>query len=219
MNKKPNLTQRYLNLWALVLILWSIYRTYFYLPEWFDEFIAKPLIFVLPVILYIKNLEKKPFPEAIWFDKKKFFIDSSIGIIIGIFFFSSAIILKFAKTGSISNEEFQIFGSTKFLSLILVALATGISEEILSRGFVLKRLYEDSKNIFTSSFFASILFFILHIPIMFSNNKLTGNYLVFFMIIYMTLSLANSFIFILRRNIVLPILIYTFYNLTILMYF
>ncbi len=219
MNKKPNLTQRYLNLWALVLILWSVYRTYFYLPEWFDEFIAKPLIFVLPVILYIKNLEKKPFLEAIWFDKKKFFTDSSIGIIIGIFFFSSAIILKFAKTGSISNEEFQIFGSTKFLSLVLVALATGISEEVLSRGFVLKRLYEDSKNIFTSSFFASILFFILHIPIMFSNNKLTGNYLVFFMIIYMTLSLANSFIFILRRNIVLPILIYTFYNLTILMYF
>ena len=52
-------TQRALNLWAVILIVWSIYRAYFKLPEWFDEFIAKPIVFVLPVFIYIKTVEKK----------------------------------------------------------------------------------------------------------------------------------------------------------------
>lgn len=220
MKSKENTTQKYLNVWAIILIIWSIYRSYFMLPEWFDEFIAKPLIFIYPVYLYIKREEKGNFFEGIWLNKKNFFIDLFIGIIIGIFFFSSAIVLKFAKTGDLTLNEVNVFGNfSNFLYIVIVALATGISEEILSRGFVLKRLYEDSKNIFSSSFFASILFFILHIPILFTNNKLTGNYLIFFMIIYLTLSLANSFIFILRKNIILPILIYTFYTLTITLYF
>ena len=52
-------TQKALNLWAVILIVWSVYRTYFKLPEWFDEFVAKPAVFVLPVFVYIKWVEKK----------------------------------------------------------------------------------------------------------------------------------------------------------------
>jgi membrane protease YdiL (CAAX protease family) len=99
-----------------------------------------------------------------------------------------------------------------------MALMTGISEEILSRGFVLKWLYAESKNIYTASFFASILFFFLHVPILFTNLKLTGNLLLMFMAMDMILSLVNSFVFLERKNLVLPILIHTFYNLSIILF-
>ena len=58
-DKKVTPTQKALNLWAVILIVWSVYRTYFKLPEWFDEFVAKPVVFVLPVLVYIKSVEKK----------------------------------------------------------------------------------------------------------------------------------------------------------------
>jgi membrane protease YdiL (CAAX protease family) len=101
---------------------------------------------------------------------------------------------------------------------MFTALATGISEEILSRGFVLKRLYEDSKNILTSSFFASILFFFLHVPILFTNIKLTGNLLLFFMVTDIILSLFNSFVFLIRKSLFLPIFIHALYNITLLLF-
>jgi membrane protease YdiL (CAAX protease family) len=220
MSTNENNTQRYLNLWAVVLIAWTVYRMNYSFPEYVDEFIAKPIIFLLPVFLYIKNIEKKSFLSGIGFNFKKFIPDLLIGLFVGLFFFSIAVIIKYARTGSLTPNEFAIFGNaTSFGYTALVALVTAISEEVLSRGFVLKRLYEDSKNVFSSSFFASILFFILHVPIMFSNSNLSGSYLLFFMTIYLCLGIANSFIFILRKNIVLPILIYAFYSLTISLYF
>ena len=59
MKSKVTATQRALNLWAVILIIWSVYRAKFRLPEWLDEFIAKPLVFILPVYYYIRKIEKK----------------------------------------------------------------------------------------------------------------------------------------------------------------
>ncbi|KXK10828.1 MAG: hypothetical protein UZ22_OP11002000589 [Microgenomates bacterium OLB23] len=70
MNNKASTIQRVLNVWAIVLIIWSIYRTKLALPEWFDELIAKPLVFVLPVYYSIIKYEQKPFFEQIWLKKK-----------------------------------------------------------------------------------------------------------------------------------------------------
>ena len=112
----------------------------------------------------------------------------------------------------------QPFSLENLAFIAVLALATGISEEILSRGFILKRLYEESKNIYTSSFFASILFFFLHVPILFTNVKLTGNTLLMVLTTDMILSLVNSFAFLERRNLIVPILIHTFYNLSIILF-
>jgi len=217
MKTKVTPTQRALNLWAVVLIIWAIYRAKFRFPEWVDELIAKPLVFVFPVYYYIKKIEKKPFFSAIDLKSKISAPDLLISFIIGgIFSFSAmtANILKFKRViffqRAVSIES--------FLFMVMLALATGISEEILSRGFVLRRLYEESKNIYTSSFFASILFFFLHVPILFTNLKLTGDLLLMVLATDMILSLVNSFVFLQRRSLVVPILIHAFYNLSIVLF-
>ena len=85
-DKKITSTQKALNLWAVILIVWSIYRTYFKLPEWFDEFIAKPVVFVLPVLVYIKSVEKKEILSSLFINKnfknfvKEFFISFGVGL-------------------------------------------------------------------------------------------------------------------------------------------
>ncbi|MDO8741617.1 MAG: CPBP family intramembrane metalloprotease, partial [Candidatus Roizmanbacteria bacterium] len=204
MKNKKTVTpaQKSLNLWAVILIVWSIYRTYFKLPEWFDEFIAKPLIFVLPVLVYIKSVEKKEILSALFINKnfksfiKEFFISFGVGLILLLTALLS-VYLRFKKVGLFSHfPSFNQFGL-----IILTALATGITEEILSRGFVLKRLYEESKNAYSSAFFASILFFFLHVPILFTSNKINGNMLLVFMVTDLLLSMVTGLIMIQRKSL------------------
>lgn len=219
MSKKPlSPTQRVLNLWAIILIVWSIYRSKFSFPEWFDEFIAKPLVFVLPVYLYIKKVERKKFFPSLWLTTKNIFKEIYLGIFIGFVFVVSAFLSNYIKHGDLFFTSPVALTWQNLLTIFFTPFATGFSEEILSRGFILKRLYEESKNLYNSVFLSSVLFFILHIPILFTNLKLTGNLLLFFMTTDFILSLANSFIFLERKNLILPILVHAFYNLAVALY-
>ena len=187
------------------------------MPEWFDEFIAKPLVFVLPVFYYIKNIEKKNIFAGLYIKTKNFIPELFLGLGIGLIFFATTIFTTFIKTGRLDFFTRYIHPQ-QLLLMVSMAFATGISEEILSRGFVLKRLYDESKNVYTSSFFASILFFFLHVPILFTNLKITGNLLLLFMATDLILSLINSFIFLQRKSLTVPILIHVFYNLSLTLF-
>lgn len=217
MATKISATQRALNLWAIILIIWSVYRANLKLPEWFDEFIAKPFVFIFPVYYYIVNIEKKKFFDALWIKPRKVLSDLTFGLGIGGIFFLTAIFansLKFKKLFFVNAS----FDTQVILIIAVTALATAISEEILSRGFVLKRLYEESKNKFTASFFASILFFFLHVPMLFTNVKITGNLLLLFMATDLILSLVNSYLFLERKSLVLPILVHALYNASLILF-
>jgi len=211
-------TQKALNLWAVILIIWSFYRLKFQLPEWFDEFIAKPLVFVLPIYFYIKKVEKGNFFKNLDFHIFRPFSNYLIGVLIGLVFFATAIFGNFIKFNKFIFLPGKVITAQSIIVIFAIAFATSISEEILSRGFILKRLYHESRNLLTSSFFASFLFFFLHVPIIFTNNKLTGNLIIFIMVTDLLLSLVNSFLFIYKKNLVVPILVHAFYNLTIYLF-
>lgn len=220
MKNKATPTQKALNIWAVILIFWSFYRTYLQMPEWFDEFIAKPLVFVLPVFLYITIKEKKPFFSSIFLSLnfKSLLKDLLNSLVIGGVFLLTAILSVYLK-----SQRLDLFNNlpntSVILMIILTALATGITEEILSRGFILKKLYEESKNIYSSVFFASILFFFLHVPILFTNIKISGNMLLVFMTTDLLLSMINGLIFLERKSLTAPILIHAFYNIVIALVF
>jgi membrane protease YdiL (CAAX protease family) len=209
--------QKALNLWAIILIVWSIYRAKFKMPEWFDEFIAKPMVFVLPVYYYIVKKENKDFLTEIYLKSKLFISDIFLSLMVVVLFFSSAVTANYIKFNKLIFFKGK-FEPVDILVIVVIALATAISEEILSRGFVLKKLYEESKNVYTASFLASILFFFLHVPILFTNPRISGNTLLIFMATDMILSLANSYIFLERKSLVLPIMIHALYNITTILF-
>src|SRR3989338_7927599 len=103
--KAVSQVQKMLNTWAIVLIIWSVYRSYFKtdLPIWFDEFIAKPIVFLLPVFYYIQRYEKVAFHKAVDFylNRKS---DILFGIYAGLVVFSFGIAVYFQKTGKIFPE-------------------------------------------------------------------------------------------------------------------
>jgi len=215
MKNKLSSVQKMLNVWAIVLILWAVYRVYFQtnLPAWFDELFAKPVIYLTPIYYYISTYEKSNFLESIDLKTKNLKQNVLFGIGIGVVFFLTGAIVQYFKSG-----EILLLGSASLFQIAyfsFIAFASSFSEEILSRGFVLKRLYEDSKNVLSSVFFASFLFFFLHIPILFSNPNLHGLVLLQVMVTDILLSFAVSFLYLQRRNVIVPILIHAFYNLNL----
>lgn len=211
MNKTLSTTQKVLNVWAIILIIWSFYRVAFTNAAWFDEFVAKPAIFILPIYYFIKKREKADFFNQIGLTNKNLLEDIIYGLIIG----SVLIIVAFLVHGS-KGINMPLLG--RLLPLLFLSLATALSEEILSIGFVFKRLYNESKNILSSIFNCGVLFLILHIPILLKAEKLNGPRLLMFFYLNFVLIVINSIIFLRRSSLTLPILIHTFYNLSILLF-
>lgn len=218
--RKKTPIQNVLNIWAIIMILWALYRWHYQtsLPIWVDEFIAKPLVFITPIFFYITRIEKRKFLEGVTLNKPLPTKYIYTGIAIGIVFFITGFLSFFLKEQSLSIQSVLSHLSTPLWLLIIVAIATSISEEIVSRGFVLKRLYEDSKNMYSSAFMASILFFFMHIPIFFTNQNIVGTSLLQIMATDLLFSLAVSFIYMQSKNLYLPILIHALYNISIYLF-
>lgn len=221
MKQKVSETQSVLNVWAIVVIIWSAYRSYFRteLPIWFDEFIAKPAIFILPIHFYLTHIKKESFLKALDFRSNKNISDILIGFSIGVVFVVVAVLTFLSKNNFSLSRLVGEYSYSWLLLYLGISIASSISEEVVSRGFVLKRLYGESKNIFSSVFFASLLFFFLHIPILFTNPGLRGNLLFQIMISDFILSFAVSFIFLARKNLIIPIVIHALYNFSLYLMF
>ena len=205
--------QKSLNIWAITLILWSLYRGFFKteLPIWFDEVVAKPLIFIGPIYYYITKKETQDFLKAIDL-KNKYWKDGLLwGILFGTIFFIVGFTTQLVRVGSYENLSLPISSLANLITLILLAFATSLSEETLSRGFILKRLFQDSKNMLSASFFTSFLYFFIRVPMLFSDPDIRGMMLIQIMATDFVFSFAVSILFLQRKNLFLPIVIHAFY--------
>lgn len=187
------------------------------LPIWFDEFISKPLIFLLPVAYYVTTQEKKDFWKAVDLRTSNWKAGIIFGLASGFLFFATGIVVQILRNENI--HEFLARGSIGMVFFyVFIAFATSFTEEILSRGFVLKRLYADSKNVINSVFFASFLFFFLHIPILFTDPNMRGVILLQVMATDILLSFAVSFLYLQKKSVWVPIIIHMFYNLSLYLF-
>ncbi len=219
MKQEVSPVQKVLNTWAIVLILWSAYRVYFgtELPIWFDELIAKPLIFLIPIYLYITHFERKNLLKSLDLWNKE--TRSGVlfgGAVGGLFLLIGGIIYTLSHPLSPSSFSLHILGTV--LGYIAIAFATSFSEELLSRGFVLKRLYEESKHSWMSVLFASFLFFFLHIPMLLTHPDLQGSVLLQVMMTDILLSLTVSTLYLYKRSVWTPIVIHACYSLSLYLF-
>ena len=65
---------------------------------------------------------------------------------------------------------------------------------------------------------ASFLFMLLHFPIMFTRLHLTGSALLFYPLSIFLMGVTNSYLYTLRGNLLLPILLHAFWNMTVSLY-
>lgn len=206
--------------WFIIFILWVLFRANFYFPEWIDELIVKPLIFVVPVLAVVWVWENRSLKElGLSTNWKNLFLDLYIAVVLGVLFAIEGLLSNYIKYGQFSFAPIasaKLYQSIEYF--LLINLVTSVSEEILGRGFLYNRLFKISKHQLWAAVVSSFLFLLLHIPIMFTRIHLTGSALVMYPLSIMIMGITNSYLFTLRRSLVLPILLHTFWNMTVALY-
>ena len=130
-------------LFLLVFLVWSFYRAVFFFPEWFEELILKPIIFLGPVFFLLKK-EKKDF-TSIGLSTKNLFTNIRFGLGLGAVFALVGVLTNYWKYSGLYFISFGLTG-TSLLRLMLIFLVTAFSEELLFRGYIFTRLLQVWKN-------------------------------------------------------------------------
>lgn len=203
-------------LWGFILLAWAIYRYKIHMPEWADEFIFKPLVFVTPVLWYVIKKERRNL-ESIGLTTKNLFTSIYVGLGFGLVFAVEGMAAHAIKYGRLDLNPIAAFQQYGFFLLIL-SLATAFSEEVLSRGFLFSRIYEKTKSVPIASFLSTALFVFIHVPILVTSLKLRGITLVIFFFTDVILGLANSLLYFNTKSVVAPILVHVFWNMTVALY-
>jgi membrane protease YdiL (CAAX protease family) len=204
-------------IWALILIIWFVYRAKFQMPEWVDEFISKPLVFIAPIIFYVRKIEKRTL-DSIGLTGANFFTSLYTGLGFGFIFALEGLFANYMKYGEIRFNPLPSLAHYGLLVLLVLSVATAISEELLCRGFLFTRIYEKKKSVFFAAIISAVLFLLLHVPILITTTKLTGMTLIIFIITDLLLGVANAFLFFNNRSLLAPILVHIFWNMTVAMY-
>jgi len=216
-NTKTGSTEWIYQFWAWQLLAWSLYRYFFHLPEWADELIAKPIVFVLPVLWWLVRKERKPI-ASIGITKKNFRQSLLIGFGAGAAFFGIGILSNTIKYGSLTMHPIAAVGANTLIGIVLLSLITAGSEELLNRGFLFSRLYQYGKNLFHSVSLSSIMFVLFHVPILVTSLRFEGATLVSFFFSTLLLGVANALSFAVTQSLVAPVLIHFFWNITVALF-
>lgn len=203
--------------WGLILLVWALYRYYIRLPEWADEFIFKPLIFVVPLAWFVLRYERRPL-ESLGLTTKNLFKSIYVGLGFGFLFALEGLLVNYFKYGKITINPIAAFEQYGIVLLLILSLATSYSEELLSRGFVFTRIYEERKNLWVAAILSTLMFVAIHVPVLVTSLKLTGATLVVFFVTDFLLGLVNSFLYFNTGSLVTPILVHLFWNMTVALY-
>jgi membrane protease YdiL (CAAX protease family) len=204
-------------LWAWILLAWGLYRYFIKLPEWTDEFFFKPLVFVVPVVWYVLKKERRTL-ESLGLTGKKFMSSVYIGLGFGMMFALEGILTNSIKNGTLAIKPITALAENGLIPLLIISLATAFSEEVLNRGFIFKRLFESTKNIYYSVGLSSLMFVFLHIPILVTSTHLNGPTLLLFVVTNLIIACINSLLFVSTGSLVAPILVHVFWNMTVALY-
>jgi membrane protease YdiL (CAAX protease family) len=204
-------------LWAWILLAWSVYRYFFHLPEAVDEFVVKPLVFVVPVIWYVLKREKRPL-SSIGLTGENFFVSLYTGLGIGFLFALEGMAANFIKYGQFTINPIVAFRQYGFL-LLLLSVATAFSEELLGRGFIFSRFLEKSNgNLMYASFYSTGMSVLLHVPILLTSLKYQGSTLVLYFATSIAIAFANAILYRQTKSLVGPVLVHLFWNMTVALY-
>lgn len=146
----------------IIFALWSLYRYISYLPSSIDDFVAKPILWLVPVFFSLFFDEKRTV-SSIGLSSKNMIRNSGIGILVGVLLSGElAISYVLRYHGHIINQNFT---GIVLSGTILSSFATATVEEIVFRGYIQTRILEISRNLPIALGLSSCLFTLIHLPL------------------------------------------------------
>jgi membrane protease YdiL (CAAX protease family) len=192
-------------IYGIIFILWTLYRFIFFTPEWVDEFIAKPLLQILPVLLVVRFFEKKSL-SSLSIGSKRLLLHIGIGLGIGLLLVTESLIIQKMK-GTVLTIQLN-----NLLVPFLVSLATGFTEELVYRGYFARRIADGIENAYIANTIQSLLFVLIHVPIMIFVLHYSFADSLFYSLQLFVLGFVYGYIFLETESIVSTVIPHTLWN-------
>lgn len=168
-----------------LLFFWSLFRAYFNLPEVIEELWFKPVIWLVPLMVWNMSLGKA---RVVLFAKKGLYNSLFLGVL-----FSFAYWLVFSLGQNLNVGSWNNVG---------VALSVAVVEELTFSGFIFGYLrYSLRSSAMKSLIVTSILASLSHLPFLFFENSLSFGVIFSSLLFIFAYSIVNVGIRMISGNI------------------
>lgn len=192
------------------LISWSAYRFFTSFGWLEDELIFKPVLWLLPVLFLVFQVEKRDL-RSLGLNFKRPLKRIILGIAISLFIWGEYLLALLIKKTPLKFNPQGIAGFLWPLYL-LSCLATGTIEEITFRGWFMTRINQVLNDKLWSNILAGFLFFIIHLPILIFDQGVNASGIVEFFVLSLSLGIIDGYVFWKTKGILAPIIAHSSLN-------
>lgn len=200
--------RRVLTVFIFITLLWALYRYFFVMPEWADEFLAKPLIDLLPVLIVVIAIERKTV-ESLGILKYHFIPYVFLGLGIGLLLLLESFLVRFVKYGTMT---LPVLTPWNIVLNLFISFATAFTEETVFRGYFFRRLQWIWNNEYSANAVSSLFFMTAHLPLAVFSLHYAGWQLMNYCLLTYLFGVIFAFIFARVKTIVPSTVAHTLWN-------
>jgi membrane protease YdiL (CAAX protease family) len=197
-----------------LIIIWAFYRFLFKFPDEVEEMVVKPVLWLLPLIYFVRKEKGNLGTIGITF--KNLFPAIYLSLGLGSVFVIEALLTNYLKYGHL-NFAANI-GSLPLLSSLGLSFATAFSEETAFRGYVFSRLSSVINSELIANLIQTIAWTGIHVPIAFFIWHYTLPQAIIYLSITAIFGLGSAFIFGRTKNVFGSVLLHVLWEWPIILF-
>ncbi len=199
---------------AYLFVVWGLYRLLFKLPEEVEELFVKPIIWLAPVVFFLKKENQTI--SSLGISGKKLFPAIYFVIGLGALFTIEGLIINFVKYGGLNFTA--NLGEKSVLASLGISFATAFSEEISFRGYLFNRLWWALGNEWLANVLTSICWSLIHIPITFFVWEMELGAAGAYLVLIFLFGMGSAFVFARTRNVFSSIFLHVLWEWPIILF-
>lgn len=195
----------------IIFILWSGYRLIFTQPVWFDEFIAKPLLWVAP-LFYILKINSRERLAEFGLKKNQNRRALLLGMMTGIGMSLVRIGAVYLRLGYLVFTPYDLLPRPLF-GHVEISLVTAVTEELVFRGYFLRVAVRELGNEWLANIFTTILFMLIHVPLVVITLGYNVSDALLYLVIIGLVSLVSGQLLFQQKNLAASVAFHATWNL------
>ncbi len=201
-------------LFTFLLIFWGCYRLIFQLPDTVEELVIKPIVWLLPVVYFIRR--ERLGADSVGITTKNMFQAIYMALALGSLFAIEGILVNYLKYGELHFNA--NLGTSNIITSLGISFATAISEEIVFRGFLFSRMWQGLNNEWQANVVVSLGWVLIHVPITIFVLKLAAPAAISYLFLTFIFGLGSSFLYAKTKNISSSIFLHVLWEWPIILF-